>query len=36
MITPIVTETRRNGNCVGKPSSGGQTTPPTASTGGTW
>ena len=27
MTTPIVTETHRNGNQVGKPTSGGQTTP---------
>jgi hypothetical protein len=36
MTTPIVTETRRNGNPVGKPASGGQTTPATTSTDGTW
>jgi hypothetical protein len=32
MITPTVTETRRNGNPVGNPTSGGQTTPVTLST----
>jgi hypothetical protein len=36
MTTPMVTETRRNGNQVGKPTSGGQPTPATASTDRTW
>jgi hypothetical protein len=36
MTTPTVTETRRNGNHVGKPTSGGQTTPATASTDRSW
>ena len=36
MTTPIVTETRRNGNHVAKPTSGGQPTPATASTHSTW
>ena len=34
--TPIVTETRRNGNPVGKPTSGGQTTPAPGATDRTW
>jgi hypothetical protein len=36
MITPIVIETRRNGNQIGKPASGGQTTPATVSTDRSW
>ena len=32
MTTPIVTETRRNGNPVGGPTPNGQTTPVTPST----
>jgi len=32
MTTPIVTEIRRNGNQVGKPTSAGPTTPATAAT----
>jgi hypothetical protein len=36
MTTPIVTETRRNGNDVGKPTSGGQKTPATAATASIW
>jgi hypothetical protein len=36
MTRPIVIETRRNGNQVGKPASGGQTTPATASTDRIW
>jgi hypothetical protein len=36
MTTPIVTETRRNGNQVIKPPAGGQTSPAAASTGSTW
>jgi hypothetical protein len=32
MITPIITETRRNGNPVGNPASGGQNAPVTLST----
>ena len=32
MTTPIVTETRRNGNHVGNAAPGGQTTPATVST----
>jgi hypothetical protein len=32
MTTPIVTETRRNGNHVGNATSGGRTTPATVST----
>jgi hypothetical protein len=35
MTTPIVTETRRNGNQVGKPTSGG-TPAPAVSTGTAW
>jgi hypothetical protein len=31
MTTPIVTETRRNGNAVGKPAPGGQPSPAAAS-----
>jgi hypothetical protein len=36
MTTPVVTETRRNGNPVGRPASGGQPTPATASTDSVW
>jgi len=36
MTTPVVTETRRNGNQVGTPTSGGQATPATAPTDRTW
>jgi hypothetical protein len=36
MTTPIVIETRRNGNQVGKPTSGGQTTPAAALTDRAW
>lgn len=36
MTTPIVTETRRNGNPVGKPTSAGQTPPVAASAVRTW
>ena len=36
MTTPIVIETRRNGGRVGKPTSGGQSSPSNASTGSTW
>ena len=36
MTTPIVTETRRNGNPVIKPTSGGQTSAATASTAVAW
>jgi hypothetical protein len=36
MTTPIVTETRRNGNQVGKPTSGGQPAPATVYTGRAW
>ena len=36
MTTPIVTETRRNGNQVSKPTSGGQPTPATVSTDRLW
>lgn len=36
MTTPFVTETRRNGNPVVKPASGGQPAPGTASTDSTW
>jgi hypothetical protein len=36
MITPIVTETRRNGNPVGKPTSVGQAAPAPASTASAW
>jgi hypothetical protein len=36
MTTPIVTETRRNGNQVGKPTSGEQTTPVAGSPDRTW
>jgi hypothetical protein len=35
MTTPIVTETRRNGNQVGRPASGG-TPAPGASTNSAW
>ena len=36
MTTPIVTETRRNGNPVGRPTPSGQSTPVTASTDSAW
>lgn len=36
MTTPIVIETRRNGNQVGKPTSVGQTTPATGSADRGW
>jgi len=36
MTTPIVTETRRNGNPVIKPTSGGQASAATASTAVAW
>jgi hypothetical protein len=36
MTTPIVTETRRNGNQVSKPTSGGQPTSAIAFTDRTW
>lgn len=36
MTTPIVTETRRNGNQVGKPAPGGQTSPAAVSTDHAW
>jgi hypothetical protein len=36
MTTPIVTETRRNGNLVSKPTSGGQATPAPMSTASAW
>ena len=36
MTTPIVTETRRNGSQVSKPTSGGQTTPATVSADRLW
>jgi len=36
MTTPIVTETRRNGNPVVKPAVGGQTTAATSSTAVAW
>jgi hypothetical protein len=36
MTTPVVTETRRNGNPVGQPKSGGQTAPGKASTDRAW
>jgi hypothetical protein len=36
MTTPIVIETRRNGNLVGGPETGGQTTPAPASADSAW
>jgi hypothetical protein len=36
MTTPIVTETRRNGNPVGRPAPGEQSTPVIPSTGRPW
>lgn len=36
MTTPIVTETHRNGNPVGKPTAGGQAAPAPASPASAW
>ena len=36
MTTPIVTETRRNGNPVAKPTLGGQAAPAPVSTASAW